>query len=408
MDRNANVGGFDFSSLTPQMAYMMKSGMNNFGQSFKQNDVMIDKTNFVNRDNVVHNNLGDNVSSERVAEYTVRVSSGDRTVLVYPSPFKFAVSFGVPGVGNVYRFRADDGSRSGTVMSGDLGSYYKYGSGHTESCPLSCRVDHPVRNHTGYLFDNSVGQNGKNNFVVGIHGKPVIVNDLGDPVVGIGGTSVPRLVCEPVRPGTPSPTISQKFMNVKYVTLDSVILPKTLAISVSGRNKLPECVYPITNEKNVSRYSLLTNHRCLHLRVKELNTNYLCATNPDLETTTFILVPDKCLGMDSHLWVPLDRAVTFKYSLLDNVNQLTFELLDENGNELCFYGENGWNIDKRGANVIPFEFYNNLVMLNECSEGGFQGCIDGMRYTNSVMQVQYNLFIGVVEMDMNTLPSFRP
>ena len=401
MDRNANVGGFEFSSLTPQTAYMMRSGMNNFKQSFKPGEVLIDKTNFVNQNNVVHNNVGENVSSERVAEYTVRISSADRTLLVYPSPFKFTVSFGVPGVGNVFKFGIDDGK--GSTCDDMMKGYYKYGSNHGQECSYSCRIDHVLKVCTGNYLDYSVDPNGKNNFVVPVNGKPVVVNLLGEPVIN----SVPRLVCEPVRAGTPSPTISQKFMNVKYVTVDSVILPKTLALTIKNTCELPEYVYPVGGGDQVSRYSFLTNHRCLHLRIKELNTNYLCGTNPELETTTFILVPDKCLGMDSHLWVPLDRAVTFKYCLLDNISTLTFELLDENGCELCFYGQNGWNIDRREHNIVPFQFYNNLVTLNEYV-GGFQGCIDGMKYTNTVMQVQYNLFIGVVEMDMNTLPNFRP
>jgi hypothetical protein len=150
---------------------------------------------------------------------------------------------------------------------------------------------------------------------------------------------------------------------------------------------------------------LTTRCRYLRLKIKELDTRYQFSTNPDLESATFTLIPDKCLGGFSHLWIPLERNVTFKTSSLNNVTRLTFELFDADGSELNFYDTTGYDANSPTSDIVPFSFFNNLVILDEQLNGA-QGCIPGMSYTNKVMQVQYNLIIGVVENNMNTLPNF--
>ena len=96
MNGNAN----NFTSVTPHMMNMMKTGMNNFQQSFKQNEPLIDPTDYKNRGHLLHNNLGETVLAEHVNEYNLYICSADRTICTYPSPFKFSVLFGVAGAGN--------------------------------------------------------------------------------------------------------------------------------------------------------------------------------------------------------------------------------------------------------------------------------------------------------------------
>jgi len=63
-------------------------------QSFKQNTPLIDRQDFSNKNNVLHNNLGDSLLAEHIVEYDVYISSIDRATKYYPSPFNFTTSFG--------------------------------------------------------------------------------------------------------------------------------------------------------------------------------------------------------------------------------------------------------------------------------------------------------------------------
>jgi hypothetical protein len=84
----------NFSSVTPQGLARMKSGMNNFGQAFAPNQTMINRVDFRNPGNLIHNNLGDNIQAERISEYTIWIDGNDRSKNIFKNPFCFITSFG--------------------------------------------------------------------------------------------------------------------------------------------------------------------------------------------------------------------------------------------------------------------------------------------------------------------------
>lgn len=85
----------NFNSMTPQSNYMMRSGMSNINQSFSQpQQPFIDKTDFRNKKNVLHNNLEDDIQISDIYETDVYINSSDRTISTYPSMFSFTVKFG--------------------------------------------------------------------------------------------------------------------------------------------------------------------------------------------------------------------------------------------------------------------------------------------------------------------------
>jgi hypothetical protein len=84
-----------FGNMTPQMWQTMQNNQpSNFNQSFMQNTPMIEKTDFRNKNNVLHNNLADNLFAERIVEYNIHVNSADRDIQMFPNQFQFSVSFG--------------------------------------------------------------------------------------------------------------------------------------------------------------------------------------------------------------------------------------------------------------------------------------------------------------------------
>lgn len=64
-----------------------------FNKAYRQNKQFIEKINFQNRGEILHNNLGNNLLEETITEYTVDIDSYDRDTSVYFDPFSYTVMF---------------------------------------------------------------------------------------------------------------------------------------------------------------------------------------------------------------------------------------------------------------------------------------------------------------------------
>lgn len=69
------------------------SQIHNFGNAFKRNEPMIERQNFANQNNFLHNNVHQNLLSEYLVDYDVDIDSKDRDIATYQDPFKYIVSF---------------------------------------------------------------------------------------------------------------------------------------------------------------------------------------------------------------------------------------------------------------------------------------------------------------------------
>jgi hypothetical protein len=65
----------------------------NFVQTFKQATPLIDPIDYRNKNNLLHNNVGDVVLTDNIMEYRINIDSFDRNVELYPNPFNFIVKF---------------------------------------------------------------------------------------------------------------------------------------------------------------------------------------------------------------------------------------------------------------------------------------------------------------------------
>lgn len=105
-----------YNSMTTNTEIAMRAGYHNFNQAFTPNQPMIDRPDFRNKNDVIHNNLGDNLLQEHISEFQVHVDTFDRSLNVYPSPFKFTITFG--GTGKEV-FRSKKNFKSGTTSKDD-------------------------------------------------------------------------------------------------------------------------------------------------------------------------------------------------------------------------------------------------------------------------------------------------
>lgn len=281
-------------------------GMSNMRQSFATPNTLIDRPDFTNRGNVIHNNLGEKLLSETVVEYKMHFNSADRNFSYYPSPFNMKIEFG-----------------------------------------SSLRA----------------------------------------------------------------PYITRKFENIKYISLDTIVLPRTIEIDTTNGTATPPYLYPagtsyspgggapapvaVSNTMNI-----LDKHRFLIVKIVELTTNRTLGTSPLFDRDTFVIVPDYDSGFDNWVWKPLHNSrVLYPNSQLHNISELTFQLLDENGNQLGLFDATGTNILTTATANLDNKTYNTYVNDNSS--------VASVAYTNGVTQVWYNLTFGVIENELNTSTNYN-
>lgn len=207
------------------------------------------------------------------------------------------------------------------------------------------------------------------------------------------------------------PNIKRKFDHIKYVTLNSVILPRTIAIDTSKINPdvtgpPPYDIYPtlspVTLPLPAPPSTILHNleyQPFLYLRVKELETQNSIGSNPLMDLNTFMLIPDQKLG-DMYLWKPRRSMVVYPNSKYANISQLTLTILDQCGETLTLYDQTGKNIIRKPLGSAVQEDYVSYVEKYKYDN-------KNVKYTNNVTQVIYDFTFGIVENELNTQPNFN-
>jgi hypothetical protein len=83
----------NFNYMTSNTMNQMNNQISNFKNSYTQNTPLIEKQDYRNQNNILHNNVGNSVLAENVIEYSIHMDSRDRDITLYPNQFKFSVHF---------------------------------------------------------------------------------------------------------------------------------------------------------------------------------------------------------------------------------------------------------------------------------------------------------------------------
>jgi hypothetical protein len=295
---NSNLGG----PITPHIQNQMQNPIyNNFQNAFIPNTPLIDAPDFINRKQVLHDNLGEKLFNERVVEYRAIIHSGDRDRLKFPSPFKMQVSFGNANV---------------------------------------------------------------------------------------------------------QPNIDEYMTNVKYVTLNNIWVPRTVAVDISKIN-IPNKIYDIYPVNSYisglplgidNPFDNLGLKPFLLLKVKELDDKHLMGTSPCYQRDSFMLVPDQRVG-DMYIFKPKRTTIIYPNSLLKNLSMLTLHLMDEKGRDLNI-------VDQTGKKIIGQHISNTVNYdLNKYVE--LYGENKFVCHTDESMQVIYDFTFGVIENELNTMTTYN-
>jgi hypothetical protein len=296
---------------TNTMNNLNNNSFYNFNNGFAQNNPMIEKADFKNKNNMIHNNMGDNLLSEHIAEYQLHLDSNDRTMTTYQNPFKFIVSFGGSSgkktVKKKYRVKTPDGK--------DIYDYYE----------------------------------------------------------------------DFTTEGTPAPIIGREFKNVKYIKLDYLIMPRTIYLTkdVSG-----------TYQKTDSAPLNLTRYKYLIVKIKELGSGRIVSTNNVIGDDSFLVYPDKFLGVDNVLWVTSYGSRIYTNSNLGNITRLSIYILDPNGNQLCI-------IDHDTSKEI------DMSVIVTGSTKYTEDELNSLKLLNPELQCNLSFLMGVVEGELNTVTKYE-
>lgn len=92
-------GGFNgnpmnnFNSMSTMEQERNNIVNNRFNDVYQTPNSIIERINYKNQNNLIHNNVGDTVLDEHVVEYRINIDSVDRDYSTYNNPFNFKVKF---------------------------------------------------------------------------------------------------------------------------------------------------------------------------------------------------------------------------------------------------------------------------------------------------------------------------
>lgn len=101
--QGSSAGRFNPLSTNTMQNMMTNPSMSNFNKAFQESTPILDRPNYINQNNLLHNNLGESIIDEHIVEYRINIDSLDRDIKVYPDPFNFTVKFNPATTGYVKR-----------------------------------------------------------------------------------------------------------------------------------------------------------------------------------------------------------------------------------------------------------------------------------------------------------------
>lgn len=287
----------NFGPITTNSNHLNNS--TNFNKAYNETNPIIEKINYANNGNLIHNNVGSEIMDESIVEYKIIIDSIDRDIKVYNSPFDFVVKFGAQSNGFV---------RYNSYKNGNLTAENSY------------------------------------------------------------------------MKGAPQPYINREFKNIKYIKLDTIVLPLG--------NKEEFC---------------LLDDRYISLVIPEIETDTVYTTgdnNVRYDPVTnqsytppkpfAIVFPDKLTSKHHFTGTPYYGLKTYKSSRLGNITSMHIKFTDSYGMPI---------------KINDLYTYEQLKTARD--EGNEIFPTDDRHPLNKKYQLSLSFIIGVVECQISTDTKFE-
>lgn len=193
---------------------------------------------------------------------------------------------------------------------------------------------------------------------------------------------------------TQSFKIDKKINQVKYISIDAVILPKNVAIDISNIEE--SIISPVGSSYVSSTISSsnpltqLTANKYLVLKIEELKNLKNMTTSDELNSNTFILYHDKCMGLDGGLWRPIHGTIVYPTSQPFVLSNMSISLYDFMNNPIKIVDHLGNDIVKKTM-IGSSKNYINYVESNYS---------DSIVYTKNIIQMSVMLTVGAIENEL--------
>lgn len=325
-----------FSSVTPHLINSMRSNISNFNESYQQSVQLIDKQNFTNKNDVIHNNLNDNLLNENIVDYHINIDSDDRKLDAYPDPFHYVVTFKSLGRSTYHTkykgFKVECGEVPETPAPVIMRSFknVKYAT-----------LDHAIISR--YRVNRySIEQ------VININmcdGK-LILNTIG------------------LEKHCHKFDLDNQCFLCRFNKIECVCSKWNVCDSCFVNRPQNGCICKFvdichTCENFCCQCMINDHYKFLILKIKELKNNHIYSTNTGTSDNTFVLLVDKLIGNCQTVWISRNGTCTFPSSLLQNIERLTIEFCDNRGERL-----------KMGIilqfNIIINGFYHRVNVIFGC------------------------------------------
>ena len=309
----------------------------NYQQNFTENVPINKKPDFTYKNNTLDENIGNPVNKDTITEYRLNIDSIDRDIELYPDPFQYKVTFGPIVNSGINTLSLKD------ELKGELKRNSKTKISNNPN--IRSKIDDNVEDDI-LLFGTSP------NFIINYENRQKKIYN---------------------------PYISRDFINIKFLRLDNIVLPRFSSVIINSdwkycknscddecppsgsmsikddldrhfKNKL-SCYRYIPN---VNDTSLLFTDRFVMVNIPELSNRQNLATNP-INDNSFTVFPDKVTGILYYRGNPYYAVKIYQDTALGNITTLTFSFYDSWGNQITL-----------NTNCINYEYLliKNTILIN--------------------------------------------
>lgn len=323
------------NQFTFPTAHMMQNMRNNnhltnFNDGYVQQNNIIEKPNFTNPKNVLHNNLNDNLLTENIVEYYINIDSDDRKIETYPDPFNYVVTFKSLGK-TFYKSFNKKRNNDDTEIS-----EIPETPGPVIIRPFKnvkyIKLDHVVLsryNSNRYTLEQNIMVDTK-------HDKIIVDNIYLNKHCHKLDKNNSCYLCK-------SKISCNNFCECKckkcnaYNKCRKCFAIKDQNFKTEDSNNVCMCE---TDDKchscaeMICKCSINDRNKFLILKVKELKNNRTYSTNTATSDNTFILHVDRSIGNFHNIWITRYGICSFPTSSLFNLERLSIEFCNNKGQKL--------------------------------------------------------------------------
>jgi hypothetical protein len=336
---------------------LRQDGDNRIINNFIPSRQLINKPDYRNTGELVHNNLKDNILSTHLIENKIYIDSGDRDQSIYTNPFNFTVYLKPDGASRIVNKRTGEieliqgtpkpylpyNFKNVKYVQIDkiiLPVYYQYQKSNLSLIDISNWINYynSIENYVSNfrILDGSNNLITGNNSDIGVSIDDMINNDSDFTVIDSDNiTNSERL----------------SYINTRLIATDHLLKRNRENDPLSDRIHITrmynysldyDYFYDVDNEtwsiytKNTTDDSKLYDDRYVILKIDELVNNKIHGTNNSLETSFGLITPDRQFSDHYYQGLINQSAVIQDDSDLLNLNKLTFKFYLSDGTLLKF------------------------------------------------------------------------